>query len=849
MLSPDFEKTLREIENYAKKQGHAMLLTEHLLYGLLHNDSATEILTELDVDVKLLEKRLVLYLMNFAPQHNGEVLGFGASRGFERAISNAIHAVQASGRQNSLVEGADVLAALLGEKDSHAAALLKEQGVSRLRILKYMAHVDSERTVRQAESGGEIDKRDRQDESKRARAKNPLELYAQNLNKRAQQGLSDPLVGRSEEVERCAQVLARRRKNNPLLVGDPGVGKTAIAEGLAWLIINQKVAPVLKDAVIYSLDVGALIAGTKFRGDFESRMKDLLDALKKEPHAILFIDEIHMVVGAGSSMNGNTDMSNLIKPALANGELRCIGSTTFVEYRQIFEKDSALSRRFQKVDVKEPSIEDTLAILRGLSPSYELHHGVRYTDEALRLAVELSVKHIHDKFLPDKAIDVIDEAGAMTNIARQYAKQNEELKLTDFGLDGDVAKLECDDSFELLEVDDAEQGVDLHDIKTGDEAFSELFIDVETGVQADDQSINPTQLSQAIQSDQAEDVTWIEASHIETVIAKIARIPPKSVSQDDKATLKHLERDLRQVVFGQDAAITSLSDAIKLSRAGLKATDKPIGAFMFAGPTGVGKTEIARQLAFTLGVDLIRFDMSEYMEAHTASRLIGAPPGYVGYDQGGLLTEKIHQHPYCVLLLDEIEKAHADVFNLLLQVMDHATLTDNNGRAVSFKQVVLIMTTNIGAERISRSSMGFTEQDHSTDSGEALKQVFTPEFRNRLDAIIHFEPLDAQAIGSVVDKFLTELQVMLDDKEVVMSVSDAAKAYLATQGYDRLMGARPMARLIQDKVKKPLAELLLFGELADGGHVQVDLADDALIFEVIHSHDDASNGKEVETLN
>ena len=535
------------------------------------------------------------------------------------------------------------------------------------------------------------------------------------------------------------------------MVGDPGVGKTAIAEGLAWLIVNGKAPEALSDVVIYSLDIGSLISGTKYRGDFEKRIKELLLAIKKQPNAVLFIDEIHTIIGAGTSMNSSMDVSNLIKPALANGELRCIGSTTFVEYRQFFEKDHALSRRFQKIDVKEPSIKDAIEILQGLKEQYENFHRVHYTEDAITAAVELSAKHINDRFLPDKAIDVIDEAGANTKLYIKTAQNTE--------------------------------------------------------------------------------ITTIDTPQIEAVVAKIARIPPKSVSRDDTQVLKNLERNLKHVVFGQDEAIVQVSDSIKLARAGLKPLNKPIGAFLFAGPTGVGKTEIAKQLASTLGVELIRFDMSEYMEAHTASRLIGAPPGYVGFDQGGLLTEKVNQHPHCVLLLDELEKAHPDVFNLLLQVMDNGTLTDNNGRTVSFKQVILIMTTNAGADSISRASMGFTHQDHSQDNTEALKQTFSPEFRNRLDAIVQFKPLSQDTIGFVVDKFIIELQSVLEAKQVFLDIDESIKTYL--KGYDRLMGARPMARLIQEKLKKPLAQMILFGELSDGGHVLASIKDDEVNLQVM----------------
>ena len=731
MFSKDFEITRQSIESFAKKERHEFITVEHLLLGLLDDEDVKVILMACDVDLHYLESELKQYLSNYVPKIKGTSDPI-STKAFGRVLQRAIWHIQTSGQARE-VTGVDVLVSIFKERDSQAVELLKSQGVSGLAVMRYLSHNKDEQEQTQPESK----------DKKNPPPKDPLQAYAQNLNERVVQGLTDPLIGRSDEMERVAQILCRRRKNNPLLVGDPGVGKTAVAEGLAWLIVHNKAPIPLKDKVVYSLDVGRLIAGTKYRGDFENRMKELLTAVKKNPNAILFIDEIHTIIGAGASMDSSVDISNLLKPALANGELHCIGSTTFVEYRQLFEKDHALSRRFQKIDIKEPSIAETIEILQGLKTQYENFHQVHYTDDAIKVAVELSARHIHDRFLPDKAIDVIDEAGASVRLK-----------------DAQVAKNENSES---------------------------VVIDV---------------------------------SEIEAVVAKIARIPPKSVSHDDIKTLQNLERDLNHVVFGQDEAITQVSDAIKLARAGLKAADKPIGAFMFAGPTGVGKTEIARQLSFTLGVELVRFDMSEYMEAHTASRLIGAPPGYVGYDQGGLLTEKISQHPHCVLLLDEIEKAHPDVFNLLLQVMDHGTLTDNNGRSVSFKQVILIMTTNVGADSISRASMGFTKQDHSSDNQEALKRTFTPEFRNRLDAVVQFKPLSPQTISSVVDKFIIELQTVLEDKKVVLEVDDDVKTYLGDKGYDRLMGARPMARLIQDELKKPLAQMILFGELSDGGVVK-----------------------------
>ena len=599
-------------------------------------------------------------------------------------------------------------------------------------------------------------------------------------------------------------------------MGDPGVGKTSIAEGLAWLIVNDKAPKPLSGCVVYSLDIGALIAGTKYRGDFEKRMKALLDALKAKPNAILFIDEIHMIIGAGSSMSSNMDVSNLIKPALASGELRCIGSTTFTEYRQVFEKDHALSRRFQKVDVNEPSIDETIDILRGLKKQYEKFHNVSYTDQALQSAVNLAVKHIHERFLPDKAIDVIDEAGAFVRLQKQAENHVES------GVDSNQSTdTVANDKLSNQPVVDEDALVDDLDVSHAADGVVEPEAMLS---EADNQVIDAAQQGGQV---------VIDVPQIEYIISKIARIPPKSVSTDDKSVLQNLESNLKHLVFGQDEAIKNLADAIKLSRAGLKPDDKPIGSFMFAGPTGVGKTEVSRQLANLLGIELVRFDMSEYMEAHTASRLIGAPPGYVGFDQGGLLTEKINQFPHCVLLLDEIEKAHPDVFNLLLQVMDHGSLTDNNGRTSSFKQVILIMTTNVGADSISRNSMGFTKQDHSRDNSEAMKRMFTPEFRNRLDAIIQFNPLDQNVIVSVVDKFLVELQAQLDDKKVVLEIDDAVRNYLAEKGYDRLMGARPMNRLIQDEIKKPLAEQILFGDLVNGGTVSIRMNADKTAIELV----------------
>ncbi|OWX56222.1 ATP-dependent Clp protease ATP-binding subunit ClpA [Acinetobacter baumannii] len=732
MLSRQLEVSLRLAVSMARQKRHEFLTVEHLLLALLDNDSAVNALKACGADIVSLRKELEEYVEQHTPKlgENSEQAPH-PTESFDRILQRAIFHVQSSGGDRT-VEGADVLVAMYSERDSFAVYLLKRHQINRLTLTQYLSH-----GTRKDEVQVEEEVEDIEGESNSGNA-GPLELYTLNLNVEAQKGKTDPLIGREKEIERTAQILCRRRKNNPLLVGDPGVGKTSIAEGLAWLIVNGKAPKPLSHAEIYSLDIGALVAGTKYRGDFEKRLKQLLNALKKNPNAILFIDEIHMIIGAGSSMGSTMDASNLIKPALANGTLRCIGSTTFQEYRQVFEKDHALSRRFQKIDVNEPSISETIDILRGLKTKFEDFHHVQYDDKALVSAVELSAKFINDRFLPDKAIDVIDEAGAQRRL-----------------------KAESEDSL-------------------------------------------------------------ITVENIEDIVSKIARIPPKTVSKDDKSVLENLERDLKRVVFGQDEAITALASAIKLSRAGLKSPDKPVGSFVFAGPTGVGKTEVTKQLAKLLGVELVRFDMSEYMERHAVSRLIGAPPGYVGYDQGGLLTDAIHKNPHCVLLLDEIEKAHPDVFNLLLQIMDHGALTDNNGRKSDFRNVIIVLTTNIGAESISRASIGFTEQDHSSDNQEAMKRAFSPEFRNRLDGVIQFKALPTTVIESVVDKFLTELQAQLDEKRVVLDVDQSARDWLATNGYDRLMGARPMQRLIQEHLKKPLAEMILFGELADhGGNVAV----------------------------
>jgi ATP-dependent Clp protease ATP-binding subunit ClpA len=733
MLSRQLEVSLRLAVSMARQKRHEFLTVEHLLLALLDNDSAVNALKECGADIIVLRKELEEYVEQHTPklsEHSDQAPH--PTESFDRILQRAIFHVQSSGGDRT-VEGADILVAMYSERDSFAVYLLKRHQINRLTLTQYLSHGTRKEEVQAEEEVEELD-----GETSASANAGPLDLYTTNLNVEAQKGKTDPLIGREKEIERAAQILCRRRKNNPLLVGDPGVGKTSIAEGLAWLIVNGKAPKPLENAEVFSLDIGALVAGTKYRGDFEKRLKQLLNALKKKPEAILFIDEIHMIIGAGSSMGSTMDASNLIKPALSNGSLRCIGSTTFQEYRQVFEKDHALSRRFQKIDVNEPSIAETVDILRGLKSKFEDFHHVQYDDRALVAAVELSAKFINDRFLPDKAIDVIDEAGAQRRL-----------------------KAEQDDSL-------------------------------------------------------------ITVENIEDIISKIARIPPKTVSKDDKTVLINLERDLKRVVFGQDTAIEALGSAIKLSRAGLKSPDKPVGSFVFAGPTGVGKTEVTKQLAKLLGVELVRFDMSEYMERHAVSRLIGAPPGYVGFDQGGLLTDAIHKSPHCVLLLDEIEKAHPDVFNLLLQIMDHGSLTDNNGRKSDFRNVILVLTTNIGADSISRASIGFMEQDNSNDNKDAMKKAFSPEFRNRLDGIIQFNALPTTVIENVVDKFLTELQAQLDDKKVVLDVDQSAREWMAENGYDRLMGARPMQRLIQEHLKKPLAEMILFGELAEhGGNVAV----------------------------
>ena len=742
MLSKDLEVTLNLAFVSAHEQRHEFITVEHLLLALLDNSTAAQVLAICSCDIPLLRSELTQFIDETISLLSEE--GRRETQptlGFQRVLQRAVFHAQASDKKE--VDGANLLVALFSEQDSHAVYLLNKQDIQRLDVVNYLSHgLSKDDNEAEEKVGGASAVEQEAIES-------PLDKYTTNLNLEALAGKIDPLIGRESELERTIQVLCRRRKNNPLLVGEAGVGKTAIAEGLAKKIVEEEVPDVLRDCVIYSLDLGALVAGTKYRGDFEKRLKALMNQLKNDVNSILFIDEIHTIIGAGSASGGVMDASNLIKPALASGSLRCIGSTTYQEYRGIFEKDHALARRFQKVDVTEPSIDETYLILKGLKSRFEEHHELKYSLEGLRVAAELSARHITDRFLPDKAIDVIDEAGA-----RQRMMPEAERK----GL------------------------IDVHEV--------------------------------------------------EEIVAKIARIPAKSVSSNDQDKLKSLEKNLKMLVFGQDEAISALSSAIKLSRAGLRDASKTIGSFLFAGPTGVGKTEVTKQLAKLLGVELIRFDMSEYMERHTVSRLIGAPPGYVGYDQGGLLTEQVTKHPHAVLLLDELEKAHPDVFNLLLQVMDHGTLTDNNGRKADFRNIILVMTTNAGAEEGSRASIGFTQQEHSSDSMRVVEKAFSPEFRNRLDSIIQFKPLDISVVGNVVDKFIFELETLLLEKNVTFSLDPEARLWLAENGCDPKMGARPMARLIQEKIKKPLANDLLFGKLERGGHVHVIVRDKELAFTI-----------------
>ena len=741
MIAQELEVSLHMAFVEARQQRHEFITVEHLLLSLLDNPSAAEVLRACAANIDELRKSLTGFIKENTPVVPGtEEIDTQPTLGFQRVIQRAIMHVQSTSNGKKEVTGANVLVAIFGEKDSHAVYYLHQQGITRLDVVNYISHGIAKAQQQQpgkdepqeatAEGGGD------------ANPQGALEQYPSNLTAAAREGRIDPLIGRESELERVIQVLVRRRKNNPLLVGEAGVGKTAIAEGLAWRIVQGDAPEVLKEATVYSLDMGALLAGTKYRGDFEQRLKTVLKQLRADRHAILFIDEIHTLIGAGSASGGTLDASNLLKPALSSGELKCIGATTFTEYRGIFEKDHALSRRFQKIDVVEPTVEQTVQILRGLKSYFEEHHGIRYTGAALTAAAELSAKYITDRHLPDKAIDVIDEAGAAQRV---------------------------------------------------------------------------------LPRDKAKEV--IGKADIEAIVSKIARIPPTSVSSDDRSKLQYLERDLKNVVFGQDSSIEALAAAIKMARSGLARPEKPIGSFLFSGPTGVGKTEVARQLAFTLGIELVRFDMSEYMERHAVSRLIGAPPGYVGFDQGGLLTEAITKKPHAVLLLDEIEKAHPDIFNILLQVMDHGTLTDNNGRKADFRNVVLIMTTNAGAADLQRRSIGFSDTREPGDEMAEIKRLFSPEFRNRLDAIISFRPLDEEIILRVVDKFLMQLEETLHEKRVEVIFTDAFRKYLAREGFDPLMGARPMQRLIQDTVRKALADELLFGRLQHGGRVTVDLDD------------------------
>ncbi|MGC7411317.1 ATP-dependent Clp protease ATP-binding subunit ClpA [Pandoraea pneumonica] len=739
MIAQELEVSLHMAFMEARQARHEFITVEHLLLALLDNPTAAEVLRACAANLDDLRQNLRNFIADNTPTVPGsDEVDTQPTLGFQRVIQRAIMHVQSTSNGKKEVTGANVLVAIFGEKDSHAVYYLQQQGVTRLDVVNFISHgITKTGAAGESAKAGEGSTEGEEGASAK---ESPLAQYTQNLNQLARDGKIDPLIGRESEVERVVQVLCRRRKNNPLLVGEAGVGKTAIAEGLAWRVTRGEVPEILQDATVYSLDMGALLAGTKYRGDFEQRLKAVLKELKERPGAILFIDEIHTLIGAGAASGGTLDASNLLKPALSSGQLKCIGATTFTEYRGIFEKDAALSRRFQKIDVNEPTVEQTVQILRGLKSRFEEHHGVKYSSSALSAAAELSAKFITDRHLPDKAIDVIDEAGAAQRILPK-SKQK----------------------------------------KT------------------------------------------IGKGEIEEIVSKIARIPPQSVSADDRGKLQTLDRDLKSVVFGQDPAIDALSAAIKMSRAGLGKTDKPIGAFLFSGPTGVGKTEVAKQLAFTLGIELIRFDMSEYMERHAVSRLIGAPPGYVGFDQGGLLTEAITKKPHCVLLLDEIEKAHPDIFNVLLQVMDHGTLTDNNGRKADFRNVIIIMTTNAGAETINRASIGFTNERQAGDEMADIKRMFTPEFRNRLDSIISFKPLDEQIILRVVDKFLIQLEDQLHEKKVEVVFTDKLRTYLSKKGFDPLMGARPMQRLIQDTIRRALADELLFGRLTTGGRVTVDL--------------------------
>ncbi|OSZ66082.1 ATP-dependent Clp protease ATP-binding subunit ClpA [Hydrogenophaga sp. IBVHS2] len=742
MIAQELEVSLHMAFVEARQQRHEFITVEHLLLALLDNPSAAEVLRACSANIEDLRKSLTNFIKDNTPQVAGtDEVDTQPTLGFQRVIQRAIMHVQSTGNGKKEVTGANVLVAIFGEKDSHAVYYLHQQGVTRLDVVNFIAHgIRKSDPPEPTKSGESAAENEEATETKGNEKQSPLEQFTQNLNQMAKDGKIDPLIGREYEVERVIQILCRRRKNNPLLVGEAGVGKTAIAEGLAWRITQGDVPEILADSAVYSLDMGALLAGTKYRGDFEQRLKGVLKSLKDKPNAILFIDEIHTLIGAGAASGGTLDASNLLKPALSSGQLKCIGATTFTEYRGIFEKDAALSRRFQKVDVVEPTVEQTVDILKGLKSRFEEHHNVKYAVAALQAAAELSAKYINDRHLPDKAIDVIDEAGAAQRILSASKRK-----------------------------------------KT------------------------------------------IGKAEVEEIVAKIARIPPANVSNDDRSKLQTLERDLKSVVFGQDKALEVLASSVKMARSGLGKADKPIGAFLFSGPTGVGKTEAAKQLAYIMGIDLIRFDMSEYMERHAVSRLIGAPPGYVGFDQGGLLTEAITKKPHAVLLLDEIEKAHPDIFNVLLQVMDHGTLTDNNGRKADFRNVIIIMTTNAGAETMNKATIGFTNPREAGDEMADIKRLFTPEFRNRLDAIVSFKALDENIILRVVDKFLLQLETQLAEKKVEVTFTDVLRKHLAKKGFDPLMGARPMQRLIQDTIRRALADELLFGRLTDGGRLTVDL--------------------------
>ncbi|MDO9392835.1 MAG: ATP-dependent Clp protease ATP-binding subunit ClpA [Methylotenera sp.] len=735
MIAQELEVSLHMAFMDARQKRHELITVEHLLLAMIDNPTAAEVMRACGAKLEVLRTELTQYIEEHTPTVNGQDdVDTQPTLGFQRVIQRAMLHVQSSGKKE--VTGANVLVAIFGEKDSHAVFFLHQQGVTRLDVVNFISHGVSKIGEAAKPDGAE------QEADVESAPNTALENFTLNLNVQVAAGKIDPLIGRGPELERVVQTLCRRRKNNPLLVGEAGVGKTAIAEGLARRIVEKDIPDILANATVYSLDMGALLAGTKYRGDFEQRLKAVMKQLADNPDAILFIDEIHTLIGAGSASGGTLDASNLLKPALSNGTLKCIGATTYQEYRGVFEKDHALSRRFQKIDVAEPSVAETIEILKGLKSRFESHHSVKYSASALTTAAELSAKYINDRHLPDKAIDVIDEAGA----AQRILPKSKQKKV-------------------------------------------------------------------------------IGNKEIEDIIAKIARIPPKNISSDDRNALKTLERDLKAVVFGQDKAIETLTSAVKMARSGLGQGNKPIGSFLFSGPTGVGKTEVSKQLAYIMGIELIRFDMSEYMERHAVSRLIGAPPGYVGFEQGGLMTEAITKHPYCVLLLDEIEKAHPDIFNILLQVMDHGTLTDNNGRKADFRNVTIIMTTNAGAEGLSKSSMGFTTAKQAGDEQADIKRLFSPEFRNRLDATVSFAPLSQDIIIRVVDKFLIQLEDQLHDKKVEATFSDALKAYLGKKGFDPLMGARPMARLIQDTIRKALADELLFGRLANGGSVHVDIDD------------------------